>query len=107
MISKKVKLHKIIHYLLIIICIMGVLLFVSEIVSALIDTESYHFGHEMFWWYKSLSLYIIGCILPILYLLLAVFVSFLVKEQKRAIVLFLFLLSYAIITFVEGYFAMY
>ena len=56
MISKKVKLHNIIHYLLIIICIMGVLLFVSEIVSALIDTESYHFGHEMFWWYKSLSL---------------------------------------------------
>ena len=42
MISKKITLHNIIHYLLIIICIMGVLLFVSEIVSALIDTESYH-----------------------------------------------------------------
>ena len=81
---------------------MGVLLFVSEIVSALIDTESYHFGHEMFWWYRSLGVYIFWCMLHILYLLLAIFVSFLIKEQKRAIVLFLFLLSYAIITFVEG-----
>ena len=102
MISKKITLHNIIHYLLIIICIMGVLLFVSEIVSALIDTESYHFGHEMFWWYRSLGVYIFWCMLHILYLLLAIFVSFLIKEQKRAIVLFLFLLSYAIITFVEG-----
>ena len=97
MISKKITLHDIIHYLLIIICIMGVLLYVSEIVSALIDTESYHFGHEMFWWYKSLSLYIIGCILPILYLLLAVFVSFLVKDWKRVVILVLSLLLYGII----------
>ena len=81
---------------------MGVLLYVSEIVSALIDTESYHFGHEMFWWYRSLGVYIFWCMLHILYLLLTIFVSFLIKEQKRAIVLFLFLLSYAIITFVEG-----
>ena len=79
---------------------MGVLLYVSEIVSALIDTESYHFGHEMFWWHRSLGVYIFWCMLHILYLLLTIFVSFLVKEQKRAIVLFLFLLSYAIITFV-------
>ena len=79
---------------------MGVLLYVSEIVSALIDTESYHFGHEMFWWHRSLGVYIFWCMLHILYLLLTIFVSFLIKEQKRAIVLFLFLLSYAIITFV-------
>ena len=103
MISKKIKLHNIIHYLLTIICLMGVLLYVSEIVSALIDTESYHFGHEMGWWYKSLSLYIIGCILPILYLLLAIFVSFLAKEWKRVVILVLSILLYAIIIFIEAY----
>lgn len=107
MISKKVKLHKIIHYLLITICIPFILLDVYEITLATIDTESYHFGNEMFWWHRSLGVYIFWCMLHILYFLLAIFVSFLIKEQKRAIVLFLFLLSYAIITFVEGYFAMY
>lgn len=103
MISKKVKLHKITHYLLIAICLPCILLDVYEITSAIIDTESYHFGNEMFWWHRSLGIYIFWCILHILYLLLAIFVSFLTKEQKRAIVLFLFLLSYAIITFVEVY----
>ena len=103
MISKKITLHNIIHYLLIIICIMGVLLFVSEIVSALIDTESYHFGHEMFWYYESLGVYIFWCVLNILYFLFAIFVSFLAREWKRAVILFLFLLSYAIITFIEIY----
>ncbi len=101
--GKKIKLSKIIHYLLITICLASILLDVREIVSAAIDTESYHFGHELFWYYKSLGVYVFWCVLNILYFLFAIFVSFLAREWKRAVILFLFLLSYAIITFIEIY----
>lgn len=100
---RRLKLYEIIHYLLITICLPLILLDVYEITSAIIDTESYHFGNEMFWWHRSLGVYISWCILHILYWILAIFVSFLVKEWRRVVVLLLFLLLFIVITYIEVY----
>ena len=89
-------LSKILTYLLIAISVLLIAVDISEMVSALTNPEPYHFGHEMFWEYRTQTTYITYCTVHLLSLLTALVCSMFVKRWKRVIMLFAFVSLYLI-----------
>ena len=90
-------LRKILTYLLIAISVLLIAVDISEVVSALTNPEPYHFGHEMFWCYRTQATYITYCAVHLLYLLTALVCSMFVKRWKRVAMLFALVVLYFVI----------
>ena len=90
-------LRKILTYLLIAISVLLIAVNIREVVSALTNPEPYHFGHEMFWEYRTQATYITYCAVRLLYLLTALVCSMFVKRWKRVAMLFAIVVLYFVI----------
>ena len=90
-------LRKILTYLLIAISVLQIAVDISEVVSALTNPEPYHFGHEMFWEYRTQATYITYCAVHLLYQLTALVCSMFVKRWKRVAMLFALVVLYFVI----------
>ena len=90
-------LRKILTYLLIAISVLLIAVNIREVVSALTNPEPYHFGHEMFWCYRTQTTYITYCAVHLLYLLTALVCSMFVKRWKRVAMLFALVVLYFVI----------
>ena len=90
-------LRKILTYLLIAISVLLIAVDIREVVLSLIDPEPYHFGHEMFWCYRTQATYITYCTVHLLYLLTALVCSMFVKRWKRVAMLFALVVLYFVI----------
>ena len=90
-------LRKILTYLLIAISVLLIAVNIREVVSALTNPEPYHFGHEMFWCYRTQATYITYCAVHLLYLLTALVCSMFVKRWKRVAMLFALVVLYFVI----------